>query len=428
MNKEITPYKNKAVHCLIVWAGLLFGVFLTCGQDRNYTGEYEIVSGPGRVVKVFQEGTTVKMIYRGNTYETTLDGTTLKGFSQQDQSWVGDNAVCYQHILSDPEKAKTFRKALTVTFGNGQITGSIRIPKFICGEDESVQMMPGEVRQLKLSKKPNDLYWITDKAIFKCNVGDRESKIEIIGDLKKGYNIVLDEGGSILFYQDGDTIYSANSDGTNRTKLITAPEHASIRHLAVDGKENILFWSENYAIYRFDYPDGNVRRKQILKQQHPTHWLALDTEHQKIYWTSHYTDSIYRSNYTGRDTEYFTTDTADYINIDTKNRILYGADYKGVRAINLDSGISKEVIDASDYKKKDFNDPKEFYFDKDFNRLYFLGDHELYKANNKNYRVLDTKLGYFWHVFGLALVTGKPNLESIDPDVEFDIWTLIRQE
>ena len=401
---------------------------LTFGQDRNYTGEYEIISGPGRVVKVLHDGTTVKMIYRGNEYETTLDGTTLKGFSQQDQSWVGDNATCYQRILSDPEKAKNFRKALTVTFGNGRITGSIRIPKFICGEDESVQMMPGEARQLKLNKKPNDLYWITNKAVLKCNVGDRESKIEIIGDLKKGNNIALDEGGSILFYQDGDTIYSANSDGTNRVKLIMAPEHASIRHLAVDGKENILFWSENYAIYRFDYPDGNVRRKQILKQQHPTHWLALDTEHQKIYWTSHYTDSIYRSNYTGRDKEYFATDTADYINIDTKNRILYGADYKGVRAINLDSRTSEEVIGASDYRKKDFNDPKEFYFDKDFNRLYFLGDNELYKANNKNYRVLDAKLGYFWHVLGIALVTGKPNSESIDRDVEFDIWTLIRQE
>ena len=399
------------------------------GQVTNYTGKYEIKEGPGGELEVLHKGSFVSMVYRGDTYESELSGSTITGYAKQPRNYVGEYAECYDRVMADAANAKAFRKHLTIAFNENEILGTVKVPRFKCNEDDSIEIIPGDAVILKLNYRANDLVWITRDKILKMNVNKPEEKTILISGLSKGRNITIDQDDDLIFYQDGDDIWTANLDGGNKKKIISAEEGTSMVHFAVDDKNNVLLWSENYYIYRFDYPDGNIRRKPITERlPKPPFWITVDTDHEKVYWSSNYTDIIYRSNYTGRDREEFTSYKGKYVSIDMNSRNLYCAGYTGVKKINLDSRKEEEVVSASKLRERELNGPLEFVFDNEFGRLYFIVSHKFYKiAKNRDHQILDSNFNWIHHVAGYSFMSNKPVTSNSNRDNDFNIWTLIRQ-
>ena len=406
------------------------------GQAINYSGKYKVKEGSSGELEVVHRGTHVSLIYRGDTYESELEGTTITGYAKQPRNYVGTYAECYDRIMADAIKAKAFRKYLKITFNSNDISGTIRIPRFKCHEDDTIEIIRGEEVTFKLNYKTNDLVYTKSDKIIKLNADNLEDKTVLISGLTKGNNLTVDQGDDLIFYQDGEAIYTANLDGSNKQKIITAETGASVVHMALDEIRNILFWTESYYIYRFDYPDGNVKRKALTERlQHPTFWLAVDTEHKKIYWSSNYTNTVYRSNYTGRDREEFTNAAGmKYINIDPDKRNLYCGGYRGLKRVSLDSREEKQVLTEFKYYDEDLsryeklNDAWEFVYDNEFDRLYFMSSNHFYKILvNREYQIFDCKLGYINGVTGYSFMSNKPVTTHNNPDNDFNIWTLINQ-
>lgn len=402
----------------------ILNTFIAYSQNPDYSGKYNITDGPGSKLEIIQSSNSISIIYIEDTYTCSIEGNTISGKADRKNVWFDTNAACFDKIMTDTTLAENFKKSITITFSDRKIEGSVTIPSFTCSDDSVPEVNEGRTSELKLAKEPNDLYWITKTKIMKCHVGDSNSKEEFLGGLTEGSDIALDEGGQTVFFVDGASIYAINADGTNKIKMSTAEEPVfSPTGLVVDSFDKVLFWAEGYSLYRYDYTSGNTNRHKMHTQQEPIVWLSLDRKNKRIYWVSNYTDIIYQSNYDGTGVEPFTEDKATNIRIDEEEGVMYAMYYKGVKKINLVTKNKEDVILDSEV-----HDPYQLFWDKDFKRLYYFDSNQIYKANNRNFTVVDSKLGYFNNVLGLALVTGKASGDTLDPDMAFSIWTLIRNE
>jgi hypothetical protein len=407
---------------LLVYGMALFLPVVVLGQTPNYSGDWKITSGTGSKVTIEHSSNSISIKYLNDTYDCTLEGSTVKGTSIIQNQWLGEDKECYDKVMANPGLAGNFKNEISLTYANNRFTGTIKRPAFSCTDDEA-QILEGTTETLKLERPPNDIYWITRNKIFKSKVNDIDTKEEVITDLEKGSFIALDDGAQTIFWVDGSAIYAANADGSNKIELSKAEEPVfSPMGLVVDGTEKVIFWAEDRAIYRYDYLSGNTNRHKIITQPvKPIVSLALDRKNKRIYWLSNYTDIIHQANYDGTGVEPFVEDKATSIAIDEEGGLMYCAHYESIRKIELNSRSSEVII-----KRDEMNDPYRLTWDKDFKRIYFTDGNAIKKASDRNYTVVESDLGYMRDVFDFELATGSASGETLDTDMAFNIWSLIR--
>ncbi|MCP5064730.1 MAG: hypothetical protein GY936_20025 [Ignavibacteriae bacterium] len=380
-------------------------------------------------MKVVQTAEGIQVVHMDYTYTCTISGRTIKGKAERKNTWFGKNAECFQKIMADSDLRENFKKSISITFSDRKIEGSVTTPRFICNDESTPEMADDITKTLRIAKKPNNIYWITETKIMKANIDDPSTKEVVFAGLERASDIALDEGGKTIFWTENAYVYAANTDGTNKMLISKAEEPIfSPKNVIVDGYEKIVFWVEDRSIYRYDYTSGNSNRHQIIRQPvYPIGKLALDRKNKHIYWLSEGRDmnTIHQANYDGTGVEPFIEDKASSFTIDEEAGIMYCAHWESIRKIDLNT---KEVEVKIKRKSEDseIDDPLDLTYDKDFERLYFIDGYKIKRIGTKVFTVVSTKLGRINnHIFGFAMVTGHGSDVTLDRDVTFDIWTLI---
>ena len=155
--------------------------------------------------------------------------------------------------------------------------------------------------------------------------------------------------------------------------------------------------------------------------------IVVDSQNEQIIWTAHQTNTIYRSNLYGRDLMEFARDSENSLTIDTNDRTIYCGGYMKVSKINIDGAAKEEVVSESDFENQNLILPKHYFFDAEYNRLYFVNRDKLYKIlKNREYQIQEANIEGLTDVQGIAFISNRPITREDNRNEEFDIWTLIR--
>lgn len=148
----------------------------------------------------------------------------------------------------------------------------------------------------------------------------------------QGYDMETDFYKNILYFGDGAFVKSCNWDGTNIQTIYTATSGFMIGGLALDLKNNKLYYSQfqqNIGVITImrSNLDGTALETVVTSTAGQTYNLAISQSLQKLYWavSSGLSTVIYRSNLDGSNVEALTT-IATFVPgicIDDENQKLY---------------------------------------------------------------------------------------------------------
>ncbi|ESO98592.1 hypothetical protein LOTGIDRAFT_174126 [Lottia gigantea] len=204
----------------------------------------------------------------------------------------------------------------TMLFNSSNDSNDIKICKdkqwqqYYAGSDGAIMFLTADVKQ-------RILYWVTRKGFFSLDVDGNKTVVNLSKKFKKGlvFQVLLKRVVAVNRFasmefrvHNGQMIFAETNWGlmkfdvkTNRQlfnfKVVNVKNlyHlTSIISIDYYGNEASLYWlgPRDYQISRY-LINSNIN--QIVVQELPENWIAVNVHHEKVYWTMYY-DKYFTTN------------------------------------------------------------------------------------------------------------------------------------
>ena len=375
--------KEKGVLPLLI--SLFAGLFCTFyGHSQDLSGEWlmQIGNGTKNSTRIQQtnDQLVVWMQFNGElwTFTGEVTDTKIKITRPLDNKWeLPEEKECHRNISGQLEQYPQYAFTIELDIQSNRITGDFVFPKRISCED-GISITLSEPISVKLTPV-NYFYWASKKYIFKAPTNNPELKDTVVIGDRAITDLALDNKAERIYWAEGKKIFSANQKGKSKRTITEAEEDGFSPHsLVVDNKKKRILWAEGFKI--MSTPLKSDFRQVVLEERLQPRSLAIDSTNQKLYWIVEREDKIRRANLDGSGAEDFKTQNqASDISIDDKKGWLYYNTFRGIHRIPLKGTRTiEDVFLGLEGEQRDI------FYDKSFNRIYWVQSAGLSKTIKKS--------------------------------------------
>ena len=206
---------------------------------------------------------------------------------------------------------------------------------------------------IAIDEVKNDIYWSSGSRVQRLQIATLQQNdvVSVPNGAFRG-DVAIDRGSEAVFHVDGrnNVVYRSSLDGSGSSVVIPAngtPSNTSgFSDLALDRKNEQLYWSNNGTFQRSKYDGSNI--EFLFSFAGIVDDFEIDFANDKIYWASR--QAIRRANLDGSGSELLVSGLqfANGIALDHANEKVYFTDswFSGPR--DYDATIQRMNFDGSD--------------------------------------------------------------------------------
>ncbi len=220
----------------------------------------------------------------------------------------------------------------------------------------------GGLRSLDLDQTAGKVYWtdVTNLGIRRANLDGSQQQDLVTTGLQFPSAVRVYPMMNQMFWGDqlSNELWRANQDGSNPELLRSTAFH---RGMALDTTHNKIYWTTSDTIFKGKILRSNLDGSQLetvvdsLAPEFKPASIALDVAGGKVYWTDYVVDVVRRANLDGSNIEDLYTVGSNLnpggIALDlTAGKVYWGQDTGGeetswnIMSMNLDGSLPKTVI------------------------------------------------------------------------------------